>query len=119
MKHPLILLALGSTLALPALAEPPKMMKGMAVDEHGMTLYMFDKDSKDTSTCAGACADNWPPAVADSYDKASGDWGMITRSDGKKQWTHKGHPLYRWSMDKKPGDMNGEGFKGMWHTVKP
>ncbi|WP_024302580.1 hypothetical protein [Pseudogulbenkiania sp. MAI-1] len=119
MKQALILLALGGTLALPALAEPPKMMNGMAVDEHGMTLYMFDKDSEGTSVCTGGCTENWPPALADSYDKAMGDWGMITRDDGKKQWTYKGHPLYRWSKDKKPGDKMGDGFKGMWHTVKP
>lgn len=119
MKRTLILLTLGSVMTLPAQAEPPKMMNGIAVDEHNMTLYVFDKDTPNTSMCSGECAAKWPPAIADSYDKAMGDWGMVKRSDGKQQWAYKGRPLYRWSMDKKPGDMMGDGFNGMWHTVKP
>src|SRR5204862_6009553 len=31
------------------------------VDAQGRTLYGFANDAKGTSTCAGACATNWPP----------------------------------------------------------
>lgn len=103
----------------PAFAEMPKMSNGQWVDEHGATLYTFDRDSKGKSACDAACAANWPPAIADSYDKASGDWSMVKRSDGKNQWAYKGRPLYRFAKDKKPGDAMGDGFKGMWHVSKP
>lgn len=108
--------------ALPILsfAEAPKVSNGMVVDDDGMTLYVFDKDTvSGNSACVGACATMWPAALADSYDKPSGDWGLIASGDNKHQWTYKGHPLYRFAKDTHPGQMNGDGFKGMWHTVKP
>ena len=49
---------------------------------------------------------------------ASGDYSMITRDDGKKQWALKGKPLYFWAKDAKPGDKTGDGFNGVWHIVK-
>ncbi|TKC89204.1 hypothetical protein FAZ69_09550 [Trinickia terrae] len=101
-------------------AEPPKMANGMMVDDDGMTLYMFDKDTvPGKSACTGGCTTMWPAATADSYDKASGDLSFIPTADGKNQWAFKGHPLYRFAKDTKPGEMHGDGFKGMWHVVKP
>ncbi|CAB3808355.1 hypothetical protein LMG28688_06739 [Paraburkholderia caffeinitolerans] len=101
-------------------AETPKISNGMVVDDDGMTLYAFDKDTvPGKSACVGACAALWPAAVADSYDKTSGDWGFIAAGEGKHQWTYKGRPLYRFANDKQPGQMNGDGFKGIWHIVKP
>jgi predicted lipoprotein with Yx(FWY)xxD motif len=35
---------------------------------------------------------------------ASGDYSIITRDDGKKQWAFKGKPLYFWAKDQKAGD---------------
>ncbi len=34
------------------------------VDQRGMTLYVFDKDSSGKSACNGPCAVNWPPLAA-------------------------------------------------------
>ena len=115
-----ILLIAALALQQAAFAEPPKTMDGRFVDEQGRTLYTFDKDTTPgQSACTGGCATNWPAASADSYDKASGDWTLINAADGKKQWAYKGRPLYRYAADTKPGDMGGDGFKGMWHTAKP
>ena len=120
MSRTLMMLALGAGASFPALAEPPEVMQGKLVDEHKMTLYVFDKDTAaGKSACNGTCATNWPPALADSYDKASGDWSFITRDDGKRQWAYKGHPLYRWSKDQKPGDTTGDGVIGAWHVARP
>jgi predicted lipoprotein with Yx(FWY)xxD motif len=103
-----------------SLAEAPKIMHGMLVDEDGKTLYTFDKDTvPGKSACTGNCATTWPAAAADSYDKASGDWSLVSTADGKRQWAYKGHPLYRYAADKNPGDTKGDGFKGMWHAAKP
>jgi predicted lipoprotein with Yx(FWY)xxD motif len=106
----------------PVLAEgaPTKMMNGMLVNDAGMTLYTFDNDRKvaGKSACNDGCATNWPPLMAKAGDKASGDYSIITRDDGSKQWAHKGMPLYTWVKDKKPGDMTGDNFKGIWHVVR-
>ena len=81
-----------------------------------MTLYVFDKDADGKSMCNGKCAENWPPLVADGA--ASGDFSVITRDDGKKQYAYKGKPLYYWSKDQKPGDKTGDGVNNVWHVAK-
>lgn len=100
-------------------------MEGMAggkkilTDSKGMTLYTFDKDSAGMSACKGGCATNWPPLMADSGAMAKGDYSVITRDDGSKQWAYKGKPLYLWIKDKAKGDMTGDGFNGVWHVATP
>jgi len=97
---------------------PAKMAGGVMADSAGMTLYSFDKDSGGKSSCNGPCASNWPPLLVTGDAKASGDWSIVARDDGSKQWAFKGKPLYHWSKDHKPGDMTGDGFNGVWHAVK-
>jgi predicted lipoprotein with Yx(FWY)xxD motif len=93
--------------------------KGKAlVDSKGMTLYAFDKDSGSKSACNGSCASNWPPLAATS-GTATGDWSIITRDDGSKQWAYKGKPLYVFAKDAKPGDTKGDGLNGAWHIATP
>jgi predicted lipoprotein with Yx(FWY)xxD motif len=92
---------------------------GTFTNASGMTLYTFDKDSAGKSACNGPCAANWPPLIADADAKASGEWTVITRDDGKKQWAYKGKPLYTWIKDQKPGDKTGDGFaNNAWHAAK-
>ena len=107
--------------ALSAFAAGQAMVaNGVLTGSNGMTLYTFDKDADGKSMCNGPCANNWPPLYAMDSDKASGDFGIITRDDGKKQWALKGKPLYYWSKDQKPGDKTGDGFlNGAWHVAKP
>jgi len=97
------------------------------VDSKGRTLYLFTDDEGSMSDCTGACAVNWPPLLAKgkatvgSGAKAS----MISttaRTDGKKQLTYNGHPLYLFKEDTKAGQTNGEGlnaFGGNWYAVSP
>jgi len=104
-----------------ALAAPAKTEGGSLVGENGMTLYTFDKDvaGSGASACTGPCPANWPPLMAKAGDSASGDWSVIARDGGAKQWAYKGKPLYFWSKDQKPGDRTGDGFKDVWHVAKP
>ena len=89
-------------------------------DSKGMTLYTFDKDATPgKSACNGQCAQNWPPLAAKSAAKPMGDWTVVTRDDGSKQWAYKGKPLYTWVKDSKPGDTSGEGVNNVWHVAKP
>ncbi len=89
------------------------------VDGKGMTLYVFDRDAAGKSNCNGQCATLWLPLVAAADSKPSGDWTVITRSDGSKQWAYKGKPLYAWSKDTKPGDVTGDGVNNVWHLAAP
>ncbi|RQR36695.1 MULTISPECIES: hypothetical protein [unclassified Burkholderia] len=119
MKTMLFAIALTAAFARPAAAEPPQASNGKLVDEDHMTLYVFDHDTPGKSTCSGTCAANWPPALADGYDKASGALSLVARDDGAKQWAYHGRPLYRWKMDRKAGDAGGDGIGGMWHVARP
>jgi predicted lipoprotein with Yx(FWY)xxD motif len=117
----LALLTAGSAFAAePASATPPKMKDGMFVTASGMTLYTFDKDTTPgKSVCNGPCATNWPPALVADGAKAAGDWTIITRDDGLKQWAYKGKPVYAFAKDTKAGDKTGDGFlNGAWHVAK-
>jgi predicted lipoprotein with Yx(FWY)xxD motif len=57
--------------------------------------------------------------MAKAGDTGTGDYTIITRDDGSKQWAYKGKPLYLWSKDQKPGDTTGDGVGKVWHTAKP
>ncbi len=102
-------------------AAPVAISGGMLTGSNGMTLYTFDKDAAGSgkSVCNDACATNWPPFLAASGDRASGDYSIITRDDGRKQWALKGKPLYYWVKDQKPGDRTGDGVNNVWHAARP
>jgi len=108
-------------LSVNVFAQAPAMKAGdgTMTDAKGMTLYTFDKDAGGKSACNGPCATNWPPLAAAADAKAAGDWSVITRDDGSKQWAFKGKPVYTWVKDGKPGDKTGDGMlNGAWHVVK-
>lgn len=100
---------------------PVKVAEGVLTDGQGMTLYTFDRDvsGSSKSACTGPCATNWPPLMVDDKEFESGDYSIVVREDGKKQWAYKGKPLYRWIKDQKPGDKTGDGFNNVWRAAKP
>jgi predicted lipoprotein with Yx(FWY)xxD motif len=88
----------------------------------GFTLYWFAPDTPTQSKCNGSCATYWPPvsAPATAMSGVKGTIGEITRSDGKKQATWNGHPLYTYVSDTKPGEAKGNGLNlsgGLWHDI--
>ncbi len=96
------------------------------VDGNGRSLYYFAKDvpagaaKAAVSNCNAECVPVWPIFHTDSV-VAQGinatDVGEITRSDGSKQTTYKGFPLYYFAGDTAAGDTNGEGVNGIWYVV--
>jgi predicted lipoprotein with Yx(FWY)xxD motif len=92
---------------------------GMLTGPNGMTLYTFDKDPAGKSVCNGPCATNWPPLAAAAGASAGGDWSVVTRDDGSRQWAYKGKPVYFWVKDQKAGDRTGDGFNGVWRLARP
>jgi predicted lipoprotein with Yx(FWY)xxD motif len=93
----------------------------------GRTIYLWAKDAMNSSACSGACAQAWPPVPATGTLTASGgaqasDLGTITRSDGTKQATYDGHPLYYFVGDSGPDQTSGQGsdnFGAKWWLVAP
>ena len=106
----------------PLVATKTTAKGSVLVDASGMTLYRFDKDSGTTIACTAACAGTWPPLTAPSgtttVAAAAGidQLALVARPDGGQQVTHANHPLYRYSGDTKPGDVNGDGIGGVWHV---
>jgi len=107
----------------------PMMMAGVTVhttslgptlaDAKGMTLYTWGNDTiPGKSACNGPCATNWLPLAAAADASPMGDWTIVTRDDGSKQWAYKGKPLYTYKMDTKEGDVVGNG-RGKWAAAKP
>jgi predicted lipoprotein with Yx(FWY)xxD motif len=97
------------------------------VNSGGRTLYLFEKDTGTSSTCSGNCAIDWPPLTA-SADPTVGNGvnaakvGTTTRSDGTKQVTYNGHPLYFFKGDARSGDTNGQAvdaYGALWYVVSP
>ncbi len=99
----------------------------IVTDADGFTLYRFDRDSahpQSVSSCTGACATTWPPAVVTSntitlsgVDKSA--VGTLTRADGTRQLTIAGWPVYEYGKDTAQGDVNGQGVGGVWFAVTP
>ena len=92
---------------------------------NGDTLYMFTKDTPNTSTCYNGCAATWPPYTVNATNKMGvgsdikGKVGTTKRTNGVLQVTYNGEPLYLFHNDTKPGDTNGQGVGGVWFVVKP
>ena len=96
-------------------------------DGSGRALYLFKRDKGSRSSCSGACAKAWPPFLTTKAPKAgaggrSSLLGTTKRADGTLQVTYAGHPLYYFSGDTKPGQINCENvvnFGGLWLVVSP
>jgi predicted lipoprotein with Yx(FWY)xxD motif len=93
----------------------------------GLTVYLFEKDSATRSSCYGACASAWPPVLTTGAPGAGSGvqaslLGTAKRTNGTTQVTYAGHPLYYFSADHKPGDVNGSGaqaFGAGWDLLRP
>jgi predicted lipoprotein with Yx(FWY)xxD motif len=96
------------------------------VDSNGMTLYDFHKDKGTASSCYGACAKVWPPALTEGEPQvgngaSASKLGTSERKDGTTQVTYAGHPLYTYVADQKPGEANGndiDDFGAEWYALQ-
>ena len=114
-------------LATVSSANNPSLDQSILVDDKGMTLYLFQKDTGMQSQCSGECVQDWPPLTTKGSPSAgsgvdSSKLGTTKRSDGTMQVTYAGHPLYYYAGDQSAGDTNGEGldeFGAEWDAVQP
>jgi len=111
----------------PSVSTASTSLGRIVVNSGGRTLYMFGKDKRDKSACAGMCAKFWPPLIAGGKPRATGGsraslHGTTKRGDGRMQVTYNRHPLYTFVKDTKKGQTHGEGltaFGGQWNAVSP
>ena len=105
----------------------PTALGRILVDGRGHSLYLFEKDAPGRSACSGVCANYWPPlltngkAIAIKGAKPS-LLGSVRRSNGSRQVSYAGHPLYFFSGDSRRGQTNGEGlqdFGAGWYVLTP
>lgn len=94
----------------------------LLTNSKGFTLYWFALDTSTKSNCNGSCAKFWPPVPGPvtAGMHVTGTLGTITRSNGTKQATWDGHPLYTFAGDTKPGMAKGNGLNasgGVWHDI--
>ncbi len=113
-----LMLASGQAMAAPAMTAD-SAGGPILTDANGMTLYTFDKDTAGVSNCMDDCVANWPILAAVEGDVAEGDWAVIDRADGAKQWTYKGMPLYTFITDVAAGEITGDGKGDVWHVARP
>jgi predicted lipoprotein with Yx(FWY)xxD motif len=94
-------------------------------DGRGRALYLFTKDEA-KSRCYGDCARAWPPFLTNGKPRAGRHvkaalLGTVKRSDGKRQVTYAGHPLYYYVGDHEPGEVLCQAvfeYGGYWYVVK-
>jgi predicted lipoprotein with Yx(FWY)xxD motif len=96
--------------------------KTVLVDRKGLTLYSLSVERRGRFVCKdGACLSVWKPLTVRKGAKPTGVRGLATvkRPDGRVQVTFRGRPLYTFYLDRRRGDVKGEGFKdvGTWHAA--
>jgi predicted lipoprotein with Yx(FWY)xxD motif len=121
--------ATATTAAAPVTGEAAQVNLGQndtlgsfLVDDKGMTLYLFTKDTPNTTVCYDKCATAWPPLLTTGAAGAgegvdASMLGTTTRTDGTVQVTYNGWPLYYYEKDKAAGDVTGQDVGGVWYVV--
>jgi predicted lipoprotein with Yx(FWY)xxD motif len=90
------------------------------VDVNGLTLYAFNGDARrDGQVCAASgCTIQWIPLTAPAIASGVGDFSIVTRIDGARQWAYNKQPLYVYKGDKLPGDVHGAGVDKRWNVAE-
>ncbi|HCX14570.1 MAG TPA: hypothetical protein DGZ24_04565 [Rhodospirillaceae bacterium] len=85
------------------------------VNHIGMTIYyLADKEGE---ACSRTCLESWTPLVAGELAGSFGDWTVVSRLDGIRQWAFQGQPLYTFTGDTEIGDAEGLHFDSRWRTA--
>lgn len=113
-------LLLGACGWLSARDAPASFSGPYLVDRSGFTLYRFDRDVaySRVSTCTDRCTDNWRPYLAAPGARRVGEFALIERGEGQRQWVFRGIPLYRSALDRAPGEFRGQGADDLWRAVE-
>ncbi len=79
----------------------------------GMSVYAWNKDGPEKSSCRSRCEEIWAPVLAPALAKPQGEFTIFERAPGVKQWAFRKQPLYTHVIDDRPHALNGEGRAGV------
>jgi predicted lipoprotein with Yx(FWY)xxD motif len=88
----------------------------LLVDAKGFSVYASDLDAPGKSNCDAACAETWIPILAPALARPNGEWSLVERSSGIRQWAFQGRPLYTYRLDGDTHRQKGSDVPG-WHNV--
>jgi predicted lipoprotein with Yx(FWY)xxD motif len=97
---------------------PAFFSNGFLVSPTGRTLYTYDRDPQGASTCAGDCVQTWAPFAPAAGDAPHGDFTILARDDGGRQWAYQGRPVYLCKLDHFSGDTACDKRENAWHAVR-
>ena len=90
------------------------------IDPEARVLYAYDgdvnQDGRSCGTASAKCA-GFNPVEAPVLAKPVGDWSVVDRRDGIRQWRYKNKPLYTFEGDRIPGDVHGAGVDKRWRLA--
>lgn len=95
----------------------------LLTNARGRTVYYLVGDRRGEG-CTGACLGVWPVVGAPSKGRLAatrgvrGKIGVVRRPGGRHQLTFRGHPLYTFAPDTRPGQDKGDGVGGVWFALK-
>ncbi len=95
------------------------------VNSTGWALYMYTPDTpfSGKSTCYGQCAIVWPIFYTANLTVEPGInaslFSVINRTDGTKEITFNGYPLYYYEYDTGSGNINGQNVGQVWYVMSP
>ena len=88
----------------------------MLTNDKNDSLYVFDGDTAESSACVGDCTRQWRPVTAPALVRPQGEWSVIERSPGVRQWVYRGKPLYTYALDTHSWSQEGTDEAG-WNNV--
>ena len=96
-------------------------------DANGQVVYVFENDRRNESNCTSVdCVEAWPPVLTRQEPTAGVGvqarlLGTIRRTDGSRQVTYAGRPLYFYEHEA-PGEIRCHDVDlhgGLWWVVTP
>ena len=102
--------------APPELSIVPFRTGHMITTYKGFSVYASDADEAGKSNCTGKCLSDWDPVIAPQTAKPKGEWSVVERSPGIKQWAYRSQPLYTYVHEKKARAVTGSDIPG-WRNV--
>ncbi|MHB1204937.1 MAG: COG4315 family predicted lipoprotein [Rhodospirillaceae bacterium] len=100
----------------PGLEVASTVVGRMIVNAKGASVYSYDKDTATKSMCDGECARVWLPVLAPEFARGGGEWSIVERSPGVRQWAFRKKPRYTNITDTRPRSVEGGDIPG-WHNV--
>lgn len=100
----------------PGFAVKPTSIGRMLTTDRNEAIYNYEGDSATSVVCVGECLTNWKPVLAPGLARAQGEWEILERSPGERQWVYRGMPLYIHILDTGSWSQEGSDVPG-WSNV--